>query len=419
VIAGIWLPQALYLILGRVSFGRDEAPVMVDSDMGRLWWRRTPHPAVAGSPAWRGAAAYGAVVAVLGAGLFHYIPGPARGHEPSEPPSASAGSGHGHTVGAFHHIVLPDLAVIEPSGVTAAQLAAMGKVRGVRQVLALDGASVLMGGKRINVIGVDAQLYRSWTPLSTASNQQLWATLESGGFVASTHAQRRLRLHHGQGYSFTGATTVTLPYVGAAPLGIRGIDAVVAAQVSAKLGLIHHVATLISAPGLRINKLRREIRAAAGLPARDVVVLRPQAPAANQTAPAAPSSANRPTTYVQLFQESAALYCPGLPWTVLAAIGQIESGDGANMGPSTAGALGPMQFLPSTWATWGIDGFGDTGAPDVMNPFDAVPSAARLLCADGATSGGAGLQQAIFDYNHATWYVDEVLTLAAEYAREY
>ncbi len=54
-----------------------------------------------------------------------------------------------------------------------------------------------------------------------------------------------------------------------------------------------------------------------------------------------------------------------------------------------------------------------------MNPFDAVPSAARLLCADGAASGGAGLRQAIFSYNHADWYVDEVLSLAAEYAREY
>ena len=47
-----------------------------------------------------------------------------------------------------------------------------------------------------------------------------------------------------------------------------------------------------------------------------------------------------------------------------------------------------------------------------MNPFDAVPSAARLLCADGAASGGQSLRTAIFDYNHATWYVDEVLTLA-------
>ena len=53
-------------------------------------------------------------------------------------------------------------------------------------------------------------------------------------------------------------------------------------------------------------------------------------------------------------------------------------------GPSSAGALGPMQFLPSTWAEWGIDGFGQPGPPDIMNPLDAVPSAARMLCAAGA-----------------------------------
>ena len=126
-----------------------------------------------------------------------------------------------------------------------------------------------------------------------------------------------------------------------------------------------------------------------------------------------------PTNYLTLFQDSAAKYCAGLSWTVLAAIGEIESGDGANVGPSTAGALGPMQFLPSTWAVWGIDGFGPTGAPDIMNPLDAVPSAARMLCADGATNGTVGLYQAIYDYNHATWYVNEVLELAAEYAQAY
>ena len=113
------------------------------------------------------------------------------------------------------------------------------------------------------------------------------------------------------------------------------------------------------------------------------------------------------------------MYCPGLPWTVLAAIGQIESGDGTNMGPSTAGALGPMQFLPSTWARWGIDAFGETGPPDVFDPYDAVPSAARMLCADGAAAGGQSLYNAIFDYNQAKWYVNEVLALAAEYAADY
>jgi membrane-bound lytic murein transglycosylase B len=78
-----------------------------------------------------------------------------------------------------------------------------------------------------------------------------------------------------------------------------------------------------------------------------------------------------------------------------------------------------MQFLPSTWAQWGITAFGQTGAPDIMNPLDAVPSAARLLCADGAGRGGQALSGAIFDYNHATWYVDEVLALAGEYAQDY
>ena len=126
------------------------------------------------------------------------------------------------------------------------------------------------------------------------------------------------------------------------------------------------------------------------------------------------------TGYLKLFRASAARYCPTLPWTVLAAIGQIESSDGQNLGPSTAGALGPMQFMPATWAQWGIDGFGRPGPPDIMNPLDAVPSAARMLCADGAAAGTqAGLRAAIYAYNHADWYVTEVLTLAARYAAVY
>ena len=107
-----------------------------------------------------------------------------------------------------------------------------------------------------------------------------------------------------------------------------------------------------------------------------------------------------------------------MSWTVLAAIGQIESGDGATRACPVPGALGPMQFLPSTWAEWGIAAFGESGAPNIMDPFDAVPSAARLLCAAGGGTP-AGLRGAIFAYNHATWYVNEVLSLATEYARDY
>jgi hypothetical protein len=381
--------------------------------MGRLWWRRTPHSVAASSPAWRGAAAYGAVAVALGAGILHYIPGPAGGPAPSQPTAAHTASGHVRTVGVFRHIVLPDLAVIEPKGVTAAQLARMARIHGVRQVLPLDGAQISMGGTPVNVIGVNAQLYRSWTPLNTASNQQLWTALTSGAFVASPQAQRQFQLRKGLSYSMTGTATVSLPYAGAAPLGIGGIDMVVAARVSAKLGLVHHVAALINAPSLRMAKLRREVRAATRHHAK-LVTLREQTPVTAPIPPTTSTSANRPTTYLQLFQESAAIYCPGLPWTVLAAIGQIESADGQNMGPSSAGALGPMQFMPATWARWGISTPWAPGRPNVMNPFDAVPSAARYLCAAGGSTA-AGLPRAIFAYNHAHWYVAEVLALAKEY----
>jgi soluble lytic murein transglycosylase-like protein len=110
-----------------------------------------------------------------------------------------------------------------------------------------------------------------------------------------------------------------------------------------------------------------------------------------------------------IWQEAAAIY--GLPWQVLAAINRIESNNGRNMGPSSAGAIGWMQFMPSTWARYGLDVDGD----GVANPWvarDAIHAAARYLAAAGARSD---LPRAIFAYNHAWWYVDEVLTLARTY----
>lgn len=110
---------------------------------------------------------------------------------------------------------------------------------------------------------------------------------------------------------------------------------------------------------------------------------------------------------------AAATTCPGLDWTLLAAVGQIESGHGRNNGPSSAGAIGPMQFMPGTFAAYGVDGDGD-GRADAWDPQDAVFSAARYLCASGAGTGAAGVKKALFAYNHAQWYVD--LVLAAESA---
>jgi murein DD-endopeptidase MepM/ murein hydrolase activator NlpD len=112
---------------------------------------------------------------------------------------------------------------------------------------------------------------------------------------------------------------------------------------------------------------------------------------------------------VELWHRAGAAY--GVPWQVLAAINKIESNFGGNMGPSSASALGWMQFIPDTWMRWGMDADGD-GIASPWDPEDAVFAAARYLAAAGAHDD---LSRAIFAYNHAQWYVDDVLELAAEF----
>jgi Transglycosylase SLT domain len=315
------------------------------------------------------------------------------------------------------HLVVPDVIASVPGGVTQADLGRLKKLGGVRAVLAIDGARITVNGVQLTVLAAPAAALRPWTPPATAASQRVWSAFQAGDLITSAQAATAARLASGGKYPVAAAVSTRITDGGTALLGVTGVDGVVSQAEGSKLGLVRNVAVLLNAPAADMTTLVGQVKSALGASAR-VVSLAPTTVSTSLPVDTTPP-AGRPANYLELFQASAARYCPGLSWTVLAAIGQIESADGQNMGPSTAGALGPMQFLPSTWATWGIDGFGDTGAPDIMNPFDAVPSAARLLCADGATSGGAGLQQAIFDYNHATWYVDEVLTLAAEYAREY
>jgi len=112
---------------------------------------------------------------------------------------------------------------------------------------------------------------------------------------------------------------------------------------------------------------------------------------------------------VPIWQAAGQAY--GVPWSVLAAINKVETGFGRNMGPSSAGAIGWMQFMPDTWARWGTDANGD-GVPDPWNAEDAIYSAARYLAAAG---GGNDISGAVYAYNHAQWYVDEVLQLAQQY----
>ena len=101
----------------------------------------------------------------------------------------------------------------------------------------------------------------------------------------------------------------------------------------------------------------------------------------------------------------------GLRPSIVAAISEVESGHGCNMGPSSAGAIGWTQFLPSTWRIWGMDGDGD-GEASPYSSVDAFYSTARYLRASGAPRS---YRRALFAYNHADWYVRKVLVRAAAY----
>jgi len=110
-----------------------------------------------------------------------------------------------------------------------------------------------------------------------------------------------------------------------------------------------------------------------------------------------------PAAHLAIMQR-AATEC-GLPWQVLAAVAKVESDFGRNMATSSAGAIGYGQFLPSSWVTYGRGG----------NPYDyrdAIPAMARYLCAHG---GAGDLRRALFAYNRAEWYVNDVLAIAVRY----
>ncbi|MGH2840369.1 MAG: lytic murein transglycosylase [Solirubrobacteraceae bacterium] len=113
-----------------------------------------------------------------------------------------------------------------------------------------------------------------------------------------------------------------------------------------------------------------------------------------------------PPFLLSIYQAAGIQY--GVRWEVLAAINEIETDYGRNLNVSSAGAMGWMQFIPSSWKMYGVDANSD-GKKDPYNPVDAIFAAARYLKAAGADKD---LRKAIFAYNHADWYVDSVLLRA-------
>lgn len=136
-----------------------------------------------------------------------------------------------------------------------------------------------------------------------------------------------------------------------------------------------------------------------------------------------------PADYLALYRREGSR-CVGLSWSLLAAVGDVESDHGRNklsLTPNNKGAVGPMQFLPATWAQYGQDGNGD-GVRDILNPSDAIAGTANYLCASGLKNPQAvkndrcsnisappAVEEALWRYNRACWYVDKVLVRQAFY----
>jgi soluble lytic murein transglycosylase-like protein len=140
-------------------------------------------------------------------------------------------------------------------------------------------------------------------------------------------------------------------------------------------------------------------------------------PAHTFAIPSIPSSscaaAGVPQVLVPIYRRAAAAYALGPQGpAVLAGINEVETAFGTNLSVSSAGAVGWMQFLPSSWQTYGVDANGD-GVKDPYNPEDAIYAAASYLHAAGMPADTYG---AIYAYNHADWYVAEVLANASCYA---
>lgn len=315
-------------------------------------------------------------------------------------------------VAPLHRLTPPDVIVQLPRAARPAAVKRLWRVDGIRSVAAIDTGTITLRGHHLHAIGVDAGRVRAFTPTLTAQSDALWQSVAGGDLTVGYSTADPLRKRLGATVPVHGRKGhVAALRVGAfASIGLGSAQALMSHASAARLGLHPSRRLFISAPHLDVSTVAVDVRRIVDKHA----VVWSAHPAVTQNPLSAFAQATIPASYLALYR-AAATTCPGLPWTVLAGIGAVETGHGANVHRSIKGAEGPMQFLPSTFAAYGVDGDGD-GYADIQNPADAIYSAARYLCLSGASRGGQSLYDAIWAYNHADWYVRLVVEYANAYA---
>ena len=330
---------------------------------------------------------------------------------PAPKPARAARSLAARPLPKLRRLTPPDAMVTLPKAVSAHQLTRLRHLYGVRAVTVADQGDVVIGGHMLRVLGFDVGA-RGFTPRFTAVSTPLWQSVIRGDVTVDFSQAGRMSHALGATLSARRARQV-LPAVrvGAfATIGLGQTQALVDQTMSRSLGLSLRRVVIVSAPDRSVDGLRSDLQWLLGERAH-VHIVRPKQ--VDQTVISAYARSMIPASYLKLYR-AAATTCRGLPWTVLAAIGTVETGNGANTATSSKGAMGPMQFLPSTFVAYAVDGDGD-GVANIQDPADAIYSAARYLCAWGAGLGGQSLYAAIFAYNHADWYVREVIAYANSY----